>query len=256
MSAYVLKIIACIAMLVDHTAYVFEPQLNSVSPWLYVGCRMFGRLAFPLFALGVAEGTTHTSSPKKYLRRMIIFTLIAQIPFSLMLGISATPVITSFTVLGQKIALYRSFSVMMTLLLGLCACLSIHNGKHFGAALAIAAAWVIDHTVGMDYGLLGVLFIIGLYLARQNKGKRLIVALIFIACFYFDPLKSFLKTLVTTGTFRLTRGVLYAAAMAASAFIMLFYNKKPGRKSGLLFYAFYPTHMLMLWLIWFIIKLF
>ncbi len=249
MSIYVLKIIACIAMLVDHTAYVFEPQLTSVSPWLYIGCRMFGRLAFPIFAFCIAEGTTHTSSPKRYLRRMFLFALAAQIPFSLML-------IASFTVLGQQVALYRSFSVMVTLFLGLAACLSIHNGKHFGAALAIAAAWIIDKTVGMDYGLLGVLFIIGLYLARQNKGKRLLVALVFIACFYFASLKAFAKTLITTGRFRLMTGVLYAAAMAVSAFIMLFYNKKPGRRSGLLFYVFYPTHMLMLWLIWFFIKVF
>lgn len=256
MSAYVLKIIACIAMLVDHTAYVFEPQLNQVNPWLYVGCRMFGRLAFPLFALGIAEGTTHTSSPKKYLKRMLLFALVAEIPFSLMLGIRSTPVIASFTVLGQTVSLFRPFSVMVTLFLGLAACLSIHNGKHFGAALAIAAAWIIDRTFGMDYGLLGVLFIIGLYLSRQNKVKRLIVTLVFVVCFYFSPLKAFAETLITTGRFTLSRGMLYASAMAVSAFIMLLYNKKPGRKSGLLFYAFYPTHMLMLWLIWFMTKVF
>lgn len=256
MSAYVLKLIACIAMLVDHTAYVFEPQLSAVNPWLYVGCRMFGRLAFPLFALGIAEGTTHTSSPKKYLRRMIIFALIAQIPFSLMLGIRSTPVIASFSALGQTVSLYRSFSVMVTLFLGLAACLSIHTGKHFGAALAIAAAYIIEKTVGMDYGLLGVLFIIGLYLARASKFKRLIAELIFIACFYFSPLRAFAKTLITTGSFKFSTGLLYAAATAFSAFVMLLYNKKPGRKSGLLFYAFYPVHMLMLWSIWFIIKVF
>ena len=86
MSAFLIKLIACITMLIDHTGFVFEEPLAAIDPVLPIAFRMIGRLAFPLFAFGVAEGAVRTSSPKKYLLRMFLFMLIAQVPFMLMTG--------------------------------------------------------------------------------------------------------------------------------------------------------------------------
>ena len=181
MSAFVIKLFACIAMLVDHSAFVFEDQLTAISPWLYIGCRMFGRLAFPLFAMGIAEGVTHTKSSSKYIGRMVLFSILSQLPFSLMVGTK----IASVTVdtLGVSVPLYTSLSVMVTLTLGLCTCVAIHEGKHFLGAFALAAAFAIDRTIGMDYGLLGVLFIVAMYLSRVNKLRRFIVMIVFAMLF-------------------------------------------------------------------------
>ncbi|MBO6061831.1 MAG: hypothetical protein J6P98_06945, partial [Clostridia bacterium] len=63
MSAFVIKLIACIAMLIDHIGFVFEEPLAAVNPGLPLVFRLIGRLAFPLFAFGVAEGAVRTSSP-------------------------------------------------------------------------------------------------------------------------------------------------------------------------------------------------
>ncbi|MBO4563548.1 MAG: hypothetical protein J5772_08050 [Clostridia bacterium] len=249
MTAFILKLIACLAMLVDHSALVFESQLTAVSPWLYTGCRMFGRLAFPIFALGIAEGTTHTSKPGKYLLRMFVFAILAQLPFSMMVGTR----IPSFTMdlFGLQVPLYRSFSVMVTLFLGLAACLSIHKGKHFWAAVAIIAAFMIDRTVGMDYGFLGVLFIVCLYLARGSKLQRLVVVMLFAVCFYFSPMAVFAKQLLSkTAEVKVTQSVLYCASMAFSGIVMLLYNKQRGPSAKLFIYCFYPVHMLILWLFW------
>ncbi|MBO4848539.1 MAG: hypothetical protein J5586_05250 [Clostridia bacterium] len=249
MTAFVLKLIACLAMLVDHAALVFQPQLTAVSPWLYTGCRMFGRLAFPIFALGIAEGTTHTSKPGKYLLRMFVFALLAQLPFSMMLGTRSA----SFTVrlFGLTVPLYRSLSVMATLFLGLAACLSIHKGKHFWAAAAIIASYLIDRTIGMDYGLLGVLFILALYFARAGKGQRFVVVLLFAVCFYLEPVAAFVKQLFTDASqVKLTTALLYCASMAFSGVLMLFYNKQRGPSAKLFIYCFYPVHMLILWVFW------
>ncbi|MBQ1519892.1 MAG: hypothetical protein IIZ56_00305 [Clostridia bacterium] len=244
MSAFALKIIACITMLIDHAAYVFQPQLDSVAPWIYIVCRMIGRLAFPLFAMGVAEGAVHTSNAKKYISRMFLFALIAQIPFSLMTGVHSPSV--TLDLFGLKIGFKYELSVMVTLLLGLIVSSGIQNGKHLRAALALLLAFLLDRTVGMDYGLLGVLFIVGLYLTRSRKGARLFVLLLFSVCLYLSPLKEFAKELVGGSPAVISRGVLNFLATLASGLLMLAYNRQKGHSSGLFFYIFYPVHMLII----------
>lgn len=251
MSAFVIKLVACFCMLVDHSAFVFEDQLTALSPWLYIGCRMVGRLAFPLFAMGIAEGVTHTRSSTKYIGRMILFALLSQLPFSLMIG-TRIPSVTVDS-LGVSLPLYTSLSVMVTLTLGLCVCVAIHEGKHFLGAFAIAAAFLIDRTVGMDYGLLGVLFILAMYLSRTNKFRRFLVMVVFAMLFYIDPIKKLVVQLAAgPGTqITVTTSILYCAATMFAAFIMLLYNHEPGRRSKLFGYFFYPLHMLGIWLLWF-----
>lgn len=251
MTAFVLKMIACIAMLIDHTAAVFESQLTQISPWLYIACRMIGRLAFPIFALGIAEGAVHTKSPRKYLLKMLIFAVIAQIPFSLMLGAKYS----GFTVhlFGQELVLYKELSVMATLFLGLVACLGVEKKKPFFTVLALFAAFALDKTIGMDYGFLGVLLIFALYLARSSSAARFFAVIFFSLCLYLSSVASFAKCLIMGGGQFSYLGLLYCAATMAAGFLILAYNKKLGRKSGMFFYAFYPIHMLALWLAWFLL---
>ena len=240
-------------MLVDHTAAVFSPQLASVDPWLYIGCRMFGRLAFPIFALGIAEGAAHTRSPKKYLLRMGLFALAAQIPFSLMVGITSSA--NSFQLFSQTVPYKLDLSVMVTLFLGLSVCLALEKKKPFFAALALAAAFAIDYTVGMDYGFLGVIYILALYLSREKKIMLFAVMLLFPLLFYLSPVKAMVWELVHGGPLRLTQGVLNCICMAAAGILVLFYNRKPGKKLGVFGYVFYPAHMLVLWCVWFVLRL-
>lgn len=253
MTAFILKLIAMLAMLVDHTAAVFSVQFSSVHPWFYTGCRMFGRLAFPLFALGIAEGAAHTKSPRKYLLRMGLFALAAQIPFSLMTGTQGSQ--HSFQLLSQTVPYRLELSVMVTLFLGLVICLSIEKKKPFFGAFAIIAAYFIELTVGMDYGLMGVLFIAAIYLSREKKFLRFLVMLIFPVLFFFDPVKLLAKEFLAGGPLTLSAGVFYCASMALAAVIALFYNNKPGKKIGVFGYVFYPAHMLVLWAVWFILRL-
>lgn len=249
MTAFVLRIIACVTMLIDHIGYVFEDELAAVDPLLPVIFRLIGRIAFPLFAFGIAEGVTHTSSPKKYLLRMLLFAVISQLPFMLMIGTqNATYSISLFS---REIGLYGGLSVMVTLFLGLCICVSIHEGQHLGAALALAAGYILDTRIGMDYGLLGILFVAALYFARQNKLLRSLVMVLFAVCFYLTPLTQLFKDIVG-GVRPLTFGVrfYYFLGMCVPAVLLLFYNGKKGPRFKLLNYAFYPVHMLIIWFIW------
>ena len=65
MSSFVLKIIAVVSMLIDHSSYLI---FNEFSFMNYIG-----RLAFPIFAFLITEGYIHTSNLKKYFFRLLVW---------------------------------------------------------------------------------------------------------------------------------------------------------------------------------------
>lgn len=73
-----LKIIAIIAMVIDHTAYLFIRRAD-----LYFAMRTVGRLTAPIMCFFIAEGYKHTSSKLRYGLRLFIFAVLSQIPYTL-----------------------------------------------------------------------------------------------------------------------------------------------------------------------------
>ena len=102
-----LKIIAIVAMFIDHFAAIFvqgylttafaqlpEGPENMVTLWqqrpdlvivniILIVMRAIGRFGFPIFAFLIVEGFTHTRSVKKYALNLGIFALISELPFNL-----------------------------------------------------------------------------------------------------------------------------------------------------------------------------
>ncbi len=76
MSIFLIKIIAVITMFCDHIKYAI-PQTNNIV------LIILGRIAFPLFCFALVEGYVHTSNKEKYIKRLLIFAIISQIPFML-----------------------------------------------------------------------------------------------------------------------------------------------------------------------------
>ena len=70
----ILKILAMLKMLIDHIGVLLLPQ--------YRVLRTIGRIAFPIFAYQISEGFRYTSDRTRYASRLLIFGLIAQIPYT------------------------------------------------------------------------------------------------------------------------------------------------------------------------------
>lgn len=216
----VLKIIAMVSMVFDHVGDMFFPDV--------LWPRMIGRLAMPLFAFCITEGYIHTRDKKKYLFRMGIFALVSEVPFDL--------------AFEGKVSLNHQ-NIMLTF---------------FMSILALMLFDLIRGKINEDTGrysigktFLGSLVIIGTAaVAILIKADYTIFAVISVFLFYlFKDTKHFIRTGVGVAFLALTRTMGYYCTTGLSIIPLLLYNGKKGKGLKWLFYAFYPGHLLLLYLI-------
>lgn len=220
-------------MLCDHCATVLLPE-----DWVILN--LFGRIAFPIFAFQIAEGSVKTKDPKKYALRLTAFCLLSEVPFDL--AFYGTPYQPEYQ------------NVFFTLLLGLLAirCLQKCEGKsaarYFGAFLCVSACACAAQIMCADYGAAGVITILLFYFANQiekNSKWELYLnrALLVLAC-------------IATGL-NFDGPGFYNPAQIFALFaypILVSYNGEKGKPlNKYFFYAFYPAHLIVLGIINFFI---
>ena len=211
-----LKLIAMISMVFDHVGDMFFPD----ALWM----RMIGRLAMPLFSFCIAEGYAHTKNKQRYLLRMGVFALVSEIPFDL--------AFEGRVGLGHQ-------NIMLTFFLAILALMLFDRirgegkehaaGKTLLGILCVCAVAVLALVLRADYTLFAVLAVFLFYVLRNRH-----------------PL---LRCGVGVGFLALTRTVGYYRATGLSLIPLLLYNGKRGRGLKWLFYAFYPGHLLLLYLL-------
>ena len=79
LNANTLKLIAVLAMVLDHAATVFLADTAPAALFFHA----VGQIAAPIMCFFVAEGYAHTSNLKKYLLRLFIAAVISHVPYAL-----------------------------------------------------------------------------------------------------------------------------------------------------------------------------
>ena len=232
MNAFVLKIIACFTMFIDHVGYIV---FDGHSSWFnYVG-----RLAFPIFAFQISEGYIHTHDVKKYLLRLILFAFISQIPFLLF-----------HSIINNELGL----NVIFTLFLGLVAIIIYDKYNKFVGVFSAIIFGIIAHFLNSDYSFYGVGITFLFYVFNKNKCLLAISFIIatlmqysYLILGYYNYGFEFLKNVFITY-------LPYFICTIFSIIIILCYNKKKGPSTKYFFYLFYPLHMILIYILSFVLQ--
>lgn len=231
LSGSTLKIIAIITMFIDHVGaglvgrliqfrLVTEPfgDINTLY-MVYMIMRFIGRIAFPIFIFLMIEGMKKTRNVWKYTLRMGIFALASEVPFDL--------------TFNGKFLEGSYQNIFFTLLIGMLTIIAIDRLWRIlgpkgnvllkiilAIPLAYLGAWIAEwlHT---DYGAIGIVCIVVMYVFSFSKVLQIVAG-----------------------------SVVFIWEMTAPlAFIPIgFYNGKRGLPLKYVFYAFYPLHLILIYL--------
>ena len=227
-----LKLIACISMLIDHFGVSIVRQLNT--PWmidLYYVCRIIGRFAFPIYCFLLVEGMRRTRNPGKYILRLAIGILLAELPFDLLFE-------GGFTWGYQSVMVTLTLGAMMLL------CMQKTDKKWLKILLAVPFA-ILARLAKCDYGSGGIVMIAVFALFDR-------LAIQTVALWLVN------RELLPTAAVRIFGLVIRIQLLALLAQIPIgLYNGRKLSHSKALqwgFYLFYPVHLLVLWMILLIIR--
>ena len=251
LDAFTLRVIAIISMTLSHIVLILWEALPM---WLVIPLYALRGITFPVMAFFVTEGFKYTSNIKKYMLRLLIFGIIAQIPYMLAFGFGALNIIFAF-------------------LLGLC-CLALYDRWYVKAqkrARFVIVFILILLIPGffVEGQFVGLLLIFLFYVIKDERQRRTIPLAAFGGFVILLTLISFWTVnsdMIDTATgiaansaMRLTMLMTQMNVFVVGTFLiipfLLAYNGERGRKAKYLFYAFYPAHLAILAAIAFALQL-
>lgn len=232
-----LHLIAMTLMLCDHLWGTIVPG----NDWL----TCLGRISFPIFAFLIVEGYFHTSNLKKYVKRLLLFALLSEIPFNLAMGSS---IIYPF---------HQNVLWTFLMAIGL-----IHwneraaSGKRWHRILVGVVSIPIAYLSGIltmaDFYQAGVLTVLVFYFFRGRKWPNLVGQLIALTYINLEMLGGYGYEFQILGrTFFLAR---QGFALLALLPIWLYRGRQGYHTRAFQYacYLFYPVHLLILGLLKFL----
>lgn len=217
-----LKLIALIAMTVDHVGEILFPHI--------IVLRIIGRLAYPIFAFMIAEGCFYTKHKYRYffevlgigaLCQTVYFVMFRSLYMNIMI-VFAFSILLIFTIQKAIDTKKKGITVIAAFIMG----------------LAFFLATILPQYVNglqFDYGFVGIILPVAVYLTPKFKLKLAVFAAgLIVLALLNNPAIQF---------WGLT-----------SLLLLMLYNGKRGKlKIKHFFYVYYPAHMVGIWLIsyWF-----
>ncbi len=234
-----LKWIALFFMGIGHfLLYTFEEfHYFGLHGFIFKFFIMMEYIAPPVFFFFISEGYRYTHSKKNYFIRLLVMTLVTQIPYVLFHTYDQ-----NHTISFDFLMFLTNWNVIATLLLGFVSIAIWDSSKHpvlkvVGILLCCSAGYFTE------WSFWGVLFILLLYIFRERPWIRFAAyeSLMLVYVLYMSGFSIF-------GF----HWLLFMVFSLPIIIITLFYNGKKGhfpKLSKYFFYFFYPAHLLLIYIV-------
>ncbi len=229
LSGNTIKIIAIIAMIIDHTCWAFV-ETNSIPAMLM---HTIGKITGPTMFYFIAEGNHYSKDHKKYIERLALFALISHFPYNL------------FCNYGKLT--FLPTSVIFTLLCGLLA-LRIYKKINSKILKWILITLLVSVTYWADWAIWGVLFILCFGIFYGNPKKQ------WIAYFIVNIIK-IISTICIIGWNYYRIVPLLISPFLVYAILQRYNGNKGGNQlSKWAFYIIYPLQFLFIGMAWLLLN--
>lgn len=221
-----LKYIAFASMFIDHfNKAIITPFLTGTGPMVIITTIFdsLGRIAFPIFAFMVVEGFFKTKSQWKYLRNLLIFAVISEVPYDMF----------------QSAEFVNTWSqnILWGLALGLFTIMVIDRLKDY---IKKRSLWIFVSLLIVALSSLGSMLI-------SSDYEYYAIIIIYLYYLFYD------KRLVASGLgYLVIIKEIYAILGFAT---VLLYNGEKGKQNKIFNYLFYPVHLLIFGIIRMIFKI-
>ena len=225
-----LKLIAIIAMTIDHLAWTLAPGYST--EWWVLLCHLAGRLTAPIMWFFIVEGWHYTHDVRKYTLRLFLLALVSHFAYNFCFGIPMLPF--------REGSFFNQTSVAWSLAWGL-VLLRIHSNEKTASWLKFALTILICViSFPSDWSCVASMAILYMGVSRGDFKKQMVWMMVWSAVYalvyflFLDRLYGPLQ-LGTCLTIPLLRR----------------YNGRRGHWKGMgkLFYVYYPLHLALLGLL-------
>lgn len=288
MTQFFLKIIALVAMTIDHIGFVFGVQGWNLLVKDSAVLRAIGRISFPLFAFCLAQGWHRTLHRKQYIQNLVAGAAVSQIPFSMAFyapNLSAShaegtffqfewPYFFCAAVVAWvywRFVLHKHYNHSL-LLVGLAALIpgmrwEIHGfwilcenlNVFYTFVMALFCLYILAHRYEFEKGerlalLIALPVLLAAYAMPADYGTGLLGIVLIIGFSLLGPKKLQVVFLLLWSLFYygfLVGNPVSMLSCAFSGILIWFYNPavRSRFRAKKLFYIFYPVHLLILGLI-------
>lgn len=217
-----IKILACVFMVIDHIGLIFFPQ--------YEALRIVGRLSMPFFAYCIARGIKYTKNIKSYLKRVLEVAVISQIPYCIM----------------EK---EFKLNICFLWLIGI-SCITVLNKleKVYKKVLLLIIVMLVILSLNIDYGIYGFLYLLIMYYGISYDKIRNNDLFFYISWVVLHLLKIALDC---------SAGVIQLFTLPTIPIIDICnkYGLEDKRSKNIIIHFFYPIHMIILLFIYNLLKI-
>ncbi len=221
-----LKLIAIIAMTIDHLTWCLFPGCDS--RWYVFLIHIIGRLTAPIMWFFIVEGYNHTHNVKKYIARLFGFAVISHFTYCFAFGLPYIPN-----------SIFNRTSVMWSLAWAV-VLLTIFDSKKISKSMqTLLMILIFIITFPSDWSCIAVFAIMFMNEYRGNFKKQMIFMMI--------------GTLMYSAVYFIFIDRLYGILQLFTCLtipILYIYNGERGKlKLKYLFYIYYPLHLIIIGLL-------